>query len=132
MAQLVKNPPAMWETWVRSLAWEDPLEEGMVTHCSILSWRIPKDRGAWLASAHGVTKSRARVTDKAQHRTVPNRYIHGTRNQTEVRLTLLVIISRKLFGEPVLSVPVILGFVGLQMLLLRREMFSLRNTARVH
>ena len=36
VAQLVKNPPAMWETWVRSLGWEDPLEEGTVTHSSIL------------------------------------------------------------------------------------------------
>ena len=40
MAQLVKNPPAMWETWVQSLGWEDPLEEGMATHSSILAWRI--------------------------------------------------------------------------------------------
>ena len=42
VAQLVKNPPAMWETWVRPLGWEDPLEEGMATHCSILAWRIPR------------------------------------------------------------------------------------------
>ena len=41
VAQLVKNPPAMRETWVRSLDWEDPLEEGMATHSSILAWRIP-------------------------------------------------------------------------------------------
>ena len=41
MAQLVKNPPAMRETWVRSLAWEDPLEKGKATHSSILAWRIP-------------------------------------------------------------------------------------------
>ena len=40
---MVKNPPAMWETWVLSLAWEDPLEEGMATHSSILAWRIPMD-----------------------------------------------------------------------------------------
>ena len=39
-AQLVKNPPAMWETWVRSLGWEDPLEKGKATHSSILTWRI--------------------------------------------------------------------------------------------
>ena len=44
VAQLVKNPPAMWETWVQSLGWEDPLEEGMATHSSILAWRIPMDR----------------------------------------------------------------------------------------
>ena len=38
---MVKSPPAMWETWVRSLGWEDPLEEGMAIHSSILAWRIP-------------------------------------------------------------------------------------------
>jgi len=37
----VKNPPAMWETWVQFLGWEDTLEEGMATHSSILAWRIP-------------------------------------------------------------------------------------------
>ena len=41
VAQLVKNPPAMWETWVQSLDWEDPLEKGKATHSSILAWRIP-------------------------------------------------------------------------------------------
>ena len=41
MAQMVKNLPAMWETWVQSLGWEDPLEEGMATHSSVLAWRIP-------------------------------------------------------------------------------------------
>ena len=41
VAQTVKNLPAMWETWVQSLGWEDPLEEGMATHSSILPWRIP-------------------------------------------------------------------------------------------
>ena len=40
-AQLVKNPPAVWETWVRSLGWEDPLEKGKATHSSILVYRIP-------------------------------------------------------------------------------------------
>ena len=40
VAQLVKNPPAMWETWVQSLGWEDPLEKGKATHSSILAWRI--------------------------------------------------------------------------------------------
>ena len=41
VAQMVKNPPAMWETWVRSLDWEDALEKGKATHSSILAWRIP-------------------------------------------------------------------------------------------
>ena len=41
MAQTVKNPPAMRETWLQSLGWEDPLEEGIAAHSSILAWRIP-------------------------------------------------------------------------------------------
>ena len=41
VAQLVKNPPAMWETWDRSLGWKDPLEKGTATHSCILAWRIP-------------------------------------------------------------------------------------------
>ena len=57
VAQMVKNSPAMRETWVQSLGWEDPLEEDMATHSSILAWRIPVDRGAWWATVHGVAKS---------------------------------------------------------------------------
>ena len=49
--QLVKNPLAMWETWFRSLGWEDPLEKGKATDSSILAWRIP-----WI-TVHGVAKS---------------------------------------------------------------------------
>ena len=59
VAQMVKNPPAMKETWVQSLCWEDLLEEGMATPSSILAWRIPMDRGAWQATVHGVSKSQA-------------------------------------------------------------------------
>ena len=58
VAQRVKNPPAMWETWVQSLGWDDPLEETMATYSSILAWRISMDRGAWRATVHGVTKHR--------------------------------------------------------------------------
>ena len=54
---MVKNLPIMLETWVRSLGWEDLLEEGMATHSSILAWRIPMDRGAWWATVHGVAES---------------------------------------------------------------------------
>ena len=56
MTQLVKNLPAMSETWVRSLSWEDPLEERMATHSSILSWRTPMDKRAWQATVHSVAK----------------------------------------------------------------------------
>ena len=45
------------EMWIRSLGWEDPLEEGMDTHSSFLAWRIPMDRGAWWATVHGVAES---------------------------------------------------------------------------
>ena len=62
--QMVKNLPPNWETWVRSLGWEDhPLEEGMTTHSSILAWRIRMDRGAWRATVHVVTKSQTRLSD---------------------------------------------------------------------
>ena len=60
---MVKNPPAMQETWEQSLGWEDPLEEGMATHSSTLAWRIPMDRGAWQASVHGVVKSWTQLSD---------------------------------------------------------------------
>ena len=64
VAQLVKNPPAIHETWVQSLGWEDPLEEGMATNSSIFAWRIPMDRGAWQAIVHdGVAKSWTRLDD---------------------------------------------------------------------
>ena len=49
VAQLVKNPPAMWETWVQSLGWEDPLEKGTATHSSILAWRI-----SWIEEPGGL------------------------------------------------------------------------------
>ena len=63
MAQMIKNTPAVQKTqessemWVPSLGREDPLEEEMATHSSILAWRIPMDRGAWWATVHGVTES---------------------------------------------------------------------------
>ena len=57
MTQMVKNLPAMQETWVRSLGWEDPLEEEMATHSSILPWKNPIDRGDWQATVHRVAKS---------------------------------------------------------------------------
>ena len=61
VAQMVKNLPAMRQTWVPSLVWEGPLEEGMATHSSILAWRIPMDRGAWRATVHGLAKSGRRL-----------------------------------------------------------------------
>ena len=52
-----KNLAAVQETWVQSLVWEGPLEDGMATHSSILAWWIPMDRGAWQATVHGVAES---------------------------------------------------------------------------
>ena len=60
---MVKNQPAMQETWVRSLGQEDPLKEGMAPHFSIVAWRIPVNRGAWWATVHGVTKSQIGWSD---------------------------------------------------------------------
>ena len=60
---MIGNEPEMWETWVQSLGWEDPLEEGMATHSSVLTWRIPIDIGAWRATVHQVTKSWTRLSD---------------------------------------------------------------------
>ena len=57
VAQTVKLSPAMQETWVQSLGWENPLEESMATHSSILAGRIPMDRGASWAAVQGVAKS---------------------------------------------------------------------------
>ena len=53
VTQMVKNRPAMQETWVGSPGQEDPLEEGMATHSSILAWRIPMDRGDWWLQSMG-------------------------------------------------------------------------------
>ena len=63
VAQLVENLPAMWETWIRSRGWDDPLEDGMATPFSILAWRIPMNRGAWLSIVHGITKGQTRLSD---------------------------------------------------------------------
>ena len=56
VAQMVKYPPAMWETWVQSLGWEDPLEEGMATHSSILAWRIPQTEEAGRLQSIGLQR----------------------------------------------------------------------------
>ena len=57
VAPTVKNVPAMQNTWVLSLVWEDPLGKSMATHSSIPSWRTPMDREAWWGTVHGVVKS---------------------------------------------------------------------------
>ena len=71
---MVKILPAVWDTWVQSLRLEDPLEEGMATHSSILAWRIPMDRGAWHPTVHGVAKSWTQLTKRstAPHWVLPH------------------------------------------------------------
>ena len=63
VAQQAKNPPAMHETWVQYLGWEDPMKKEMATHSSILAWKIPMDRGAWQATVHGAAKSQTQLND---------------------------------------------------------------------
>ena len=65
VAQLVKNLPAMQETWVQSLGWEDPLEEGMTTHSSILAWEIPWTEDPGRAQSMGVSNSRTRLSNSS-------------------------------------------------------------------
>ena len=63
MAQTVKYLPAMQETQARSLGWDDPLEQEMATHSSIIARKKPRDRAAWQTIVHGVAKSRTRLSD---------------------------------------------------------------------
>ena len=60
VSQLVKNPPAMWETWVQFL------EKKMITYSSILAWRIPMDRGAWKDAIHGVANSQTQLSTQIE------------------------------------------------------------------
>ena len=69
MSQIVKNPPAMWETWVLFLGWEDLLGQGMAAHSSMENpWRIPMDRGTWQATVHGIARSQTQLTMHSTHR----------------------------------------------------------------
>ena len=97
VAQLVKSLPAMQETWVRSLGREDPLEKGMATHSSTVAWRIPMDRGAWLATVLRVAESRTQLSQP----TLPlysvfSWVISGTSHRRQVyqqKLTLLSLMQ---------------------------------------
>ena len=65
VAQTEKNLPAVWETWVQSLGWEDSLEEGVATHSSVLAWRIPMDRGAWQATVQKPGRVQSMASQRA-------------------------------------------------------------------
>ena len=82
VAQLVKNLLAMWETWVWSLGWEDPLEEGLATHSSILAWRIP-----WTVTVHGVRLGGRRCSVGAGTQTFSSLYSMTTLKPLTVWIT---------------------------------------------
>ena len=65
MAQMVKNLPGMWETWVQSLIWEDPLEKGMTTHSSIFAWRVP-----WTEEPNGLQSMGCKESDTTERITL--------------------------------------------------------------
>ena len=67
VTQVIKNPPAMWEAWVRSLGWEDSPEKGKATHSRILAWRIP--------IVYGVAESRTRLSNFHFHMIQPDHKI---------------------------------------------------------
>ena len=79
VAWVVKNPLAMWEAWVQSLGWEDPLEEGMAADSSILAQGIPMDRGAWWDTVHGLSKSQTEWASRA-HTSYPDSTRVSTQN----------------------------------------------------
>ena len=72
VTQMVKNPPAMWQNWVRSLGWEDPLEKEMATYSSILAWKIP-----WTEDPGGLQSMELRASDATERlNTHTNTHIH--------------------------------------------------------
>ena len=64
VAQMVKSLPAMWETQVQTLGWEDPLEKGMAIHSSILAWRIPRTKKPGRLQSMGLQKSQTRLSNE--------------------------------------------------------------------
>ena len=70
MAQAVKSPPAVRETWVQSLGWEDRLEEGVAMHPVLLPRKFPCTEEPGMLIVRGVTKSQTQLSDSAQHRVV--------------------------------------------------------------
>ena len=83
VAQMVKNLPAMRDTWVWSLGWKDSLEEGMTTHSSVHAWRIAMDKETQ-ATVHGVAKSQTRLSDEARTHTRTHARTHA---HTHTRLS---------------------------------------------
>ena len=89
--QMVKNPPAMWETWIQSLGQEDPQEQRMATHFSILAWKNPLDRGAWRATVHGGHKESDIADYIHMHaRGSKNPHVHGMVKKKKKRKLLII------------------------------------------
>ena len=84
MAQRVKRLPAMRETQVQSLGWEDPLEKEMVTHSSTLAWKIPWTEKPGRLTVHGVAKSQTRLSDFTP--SLKKKKISKIENGSEVKL----------------------------------------------
>ena len=80
IAQLVKNPPAMQETWVQSLGWEDPLKKGKATHSNILAWRLP-----WTIKSMG--------SQRVRHDRVTFSSLHFKQHKSERYLILIKIVG---------------------------------------
>ena len=78
----------MQETSVWILGQEDPLEEGMATHSSILAWIIPMDRGAWQATVHGVAESQTWLRNEAQHSIVYRSTIYNNQDIDAVLMSI--------------------------------------------
>ena len=81
VAHMVKNPPSMLESWVRSLGWDSLEKEGMAIHPDILAWRIPMDRGAWQVPVHGVARVRHDLATKPPHLDIRKKALMSSENQ---------------------------------------------------
>ena len=79
----IKNLPTVWETWLQSLGWEDPLEEGMATHSSILAWRISKGRVAWKARKESDTTERLSTAQQNAWHTAGAQWREETRGSRQ-------------------------------------------------
>ena len=94
VAQLVKNRPAKWETWIRSLGWEDPLEEGMETHSSVLAWKIP-----WTEEPGGLQSTGSQRVGQDWATKSFTTFISGLLN---LRLLFLFLLSLSSLFQPLL------------------------------
>ena len=110
VAQMVKNPPTVWETWVQSLIGEDALEKGKATNSSILAWRIPTDRGVWWATVHRVAKDWTQLSTESAFGLKGTMFLFLTTHlaRTFFKLNGTIIVKRKIiclcrFGLHVLS-----------------------------